>query len=224
MCGRLACWCSVRYKYESSTVHGQHRPGCDRLIPFLAANIEHHAREIIRSFHENAATSLRHTCIFTKFTGEAFDPLHLSGHMGSKTAIRPKSTATEMMKPAMASCKDIAKEHTQNGASIVEVLKLHKIHGACCTTKAELTLAGVHTLLDSFEPIHDVLLCQGEDVDPSAVAEFVHTVVAYREKLATAAAVSHCALALPKLNQKMEKQCKVLVRSYSLAKNLCLRR
>lgn len=39
----------------------------------------------------------------------------------TKTAIRPKSTAIEMMKPAMASCKDIAKEHTQNGASVVEV-------------------------------------------------------------------------------------------------------
>lgn len=28
-------------------------------------------------------------------------------------------------------------------------------------------VAGVHALLDSFEPIHGVLLCEGEDVDPS---------------------------------------------------------
>uniref|UniRef100_A0A0D9UWJ3 Uncharacterized protein n=1 Tax=Leersia perrieri TaxID=77586 RepID=A0A0D9UWJ3_9ORYZ len=31
-------------------------------------------------------------------------------------------------------------------------------------------VAGVHTLLDSFEPIHGVLLCEGEDVDPSLYA------------------------------------------------------
>lgn len=28
-------------------------------------------------------------------------------------------------------------------------------------------VSGVHTLLESFEPIHGVLLCEGEDVDPS---------------------------------------------------------
>ncbi|CAO2185552.1 unnamed protein product [Urochloa humidicola] len=28
-------------------------------------------------------------------------------------------------------------------------------------------VAGVHTLLDAFEPIHGVLLCEGEDIDPS---------------------------------------------------------
>ncbi|KAJ6960962.1 hypothetical protein NC653_038844 [Populus alba x Populus x berolinensis] len=28
-------------------------------------------------------------------------------------------------------------------------------------------VSGVHMLLDSFEPIHGVLLCEGEDVDPS---------------------------------------------------------
>lgn len=28
-------------------------------------------------------------------------------------------------------------------------------------------VAGVHTLLHSFEPIHGVLLCEGEDIDPS---------------------------------------------------------
>lgn len=28
-------------------------------------------------------------------------------------------------------------------------------------------VAGVHMLLDSFEPIHGVLLCEGEDIDPS---------------------------------------------------------
>ncbi|WVZ72171.1 hypothetical protein U9M48_020675 [Paspalum notatum var. saurae] len=28
-------------------------------------------------------------------------------------------------------------------------------------------VAGVHTMLDSFEPIHGVLLCEGEDIDPS---------------------------------------------------------
>ncbi|KAJ3700857.1 hypothetical protein LUZ61_004562 [Rhynchospora tenuis] len=28
-------------------------------------------------------------------------------------------------------------------------------------------VAGIHTLLDSFEPIHGVLLCEGEDIDPS---------------------------------------------------------
>ncbi|KAL6627476.1 hypothetical protein ACP70R_031202 [Stipagrostis hirtigluma subsp. patula] len=28
-------------------------------------------------------------------------------------------------------------------------------------------VAGVHTLLDSFEPIHGVLLCEGEDIDPA---------------------------------------------------------
>lgn len=28
-------------------------------------------------------------------------------------------------------------------------------------------VAGVHTLLESFEPIHGVLLCEGEDIDPS---------------------------------------------------------
>ena len=28
-------------------------------------------------------------------------------------------------------------------------------------------VAGVHALLDSFEPIHGVLLCEGEDIDPS---------------------------------------------------------
>nr|CAB3472288.1 unnamed protein product [Digitaria exilis] len=28
-------------------------------------------------------------------------------------------------------------------------------------------VSGVHTLLDSFEPIHGVLLCEGEDIDPS---------------------------------------------------------
>ncbi|KAJ7971243.1 Class I glutamine amidotransferase-like superfamily protein [Quillaja saponaria] len=28
-------------------------------------------------------------------------------------------------------------------------------------------VTGVHTLLDSFEPIHGVLLCEGEDIDPS---------------------------------------------------------
>lgn len=27
-------------------------------------------------------------------------------------------------------------------------------------------VTGVHNLLDSFEPIHGVLLCEGEDVDP----------------------------------------------------------
>ncbi|XP_072964999.1 putative glutamine amidotransferase GAT1_2.1 [Typha angustifolia] len=34
-------------------------------------------------------------------------------------------------------------------------------------------VAGVHMLLDSFEPIHGVLLCEGEDIDPSLYdAEF----------------------------------------------------
>ena len=28
-------------------------------------------------------------------------------------------------------------------------------------------VAGVHAMLDSFEPIHGVLLCEGEDIDPS---------------------------------------------------------
>ncbi|XP_066311244.1 putative glutamine amidotransferase GAT1_2.1 [Miscanthus floridulus] len=28
-------------------------------------------------------------------------------------------------------------------------------------------VVGVHALLDSFEPIHGVLLCEGEDIDPS---------------------------------------------------------
>ena len=28
-------------------------------------------------------------------------------------------------------------------------------------------VSGVHTLLESFEPIHGVLLCEGEDIDPS---------------------------------------------------------
>ena len=28
-------------------------------------------------------------------------------------------------------------------------------------------VSGVHMLLDSFEPIHGVLLCEGEDIDPS---------------------------------------------------------
>jgi gamma-glutamyl-gamma-aminobutyrate hydrolase PuuD len=28
-------------------------------------------------------------------------------------------------------------------------------------------VSGVHSLLDSFEPIHGVLLCEGEDVDPT---------------------------------------------------------
>ncbi|PNY03062.1 glutamine amidotransferase-like protein rp404-like protein, partial [Trifolium pratense] len=28
-------------------------------------------------------------------------------------------------------------------------------------------VSGIHTLLDSFEPIHGVLLCEGEDIDPS---------------------------------------------------------
>ncbi|XP_074580966.1 putative glutamine amidotransferase GAT1_2.1 [Curcuma longa] len=31
-------------------------------------------------------------------------------------------------------------------------------------------VAGVHTLLESFEPIHGVLLCEGEDIDPSHYA------------------------------------------------------
>jgi gamma-glutamyl-gamma-aminobutyrate hydrolase PuuD len=31
-------------------------------------------------------------------------------------------------------------------------------------------VAGVHTLLDSFEPIHGVLLCEGEDIDPALYA------------------------------------------------------
>uniref|UniRef100_J3KW92 Glutamine amidotransferase domain-containing protein n=1 Tax=Oryza brachyantha TaxID=4533 RepID=J3KW92_ORYBR len=167
-------------------------------------------------------------------------------------------------------------------------------------------VAGVHTLLDSFEPIHGVLLCEGEDVDPSlydggdagaglsaeqldadsshhqgvrrlaerfvpmafapdglvegfydpdaynpgegkfimglqfhpermrkpgsdefdypgcpkAYQEFVRAVVAYQERLAAAALLDRRAPASPKLNQEMEKQRKVLVRSFSLAKNL----
>ncbi|KAK4800652.1 hypothetical protein SAY86_021139 [Trapa natans] len=32
-------------------------------------------------------------------------------------------------------------------------------------------VSGVHTLLDSFEPIHGVLLCEGEDIDPSLYYE-----------------------------------------------------
>jgi gamma-glutamyl-gamma-aminobutyrate hydrolase PuuD len=28
-------------------------------------------------------------------------------------------------------------------------------------------VSGIHTLLDSFDPIHGVLLCEGEDIDPS---------------------------------------------------------
>ena len=28
-------------------------------------------------------------------------------------------------------------------------------------------VTGIHLLLDSFEPIHGVLLCEGEDIDPS---------------------------------------------------------
>lgn len=32
-------------------------------------------------------------------------------------------------------------------------------------------VAGVHTLLSSFEPIHGVLLCEGEDIDPSLYGE-----------------------------------------------------
>ncbi|CAK8542643.1 unnamed protein product [Lathyrus sativus] len=32
-------------------------------------------------------------------------------------------------------------------------------------------VSGVHMLLDSFEPIHGVLLCEGEDIDPSWYAE-----------------------------------------------------
>lgn len=28
-------------------------------------------------------------------------------------------------------------------------------------------VSGVHVLLESFEPIHGVLLCEGEDIDPS---------------------------------------------------------
>uniref|UniRef100_A0A0E0JDU1 Uncharacterized protein n=1 Tax=Oryza punctata TaxID=4537 RepID=A0A0E0JDU1_ORYPU len=56
---------------------------------------------------------------------------------------------------------------------------------------------------------------------PKAYQEFVRAVVAYQEKLAAAAAaVTHRAPVSPKLNQEMEKQRKVLVRSFSLAKNL----
>ncbi|KAF0905030.1 hypothetical protein E2562_000841 [Oryza meyeriana var. granulata] len=60
---------------------------------------------------------------------------------------------------------------------------------------------------------------------PKAYQEFVRAVVAYQEKLAAAAAnaaasLDRCAPASPKLNQEMEKQRKVLVRSFSLAKNL----
>uniref|UniRef100_A0A0E0FG05 Uncharacterized protein n=1 Tax=Oryza nivara TaxID=4536 RepID=A0A0E0FG05_ORYNI len=51
---------------------------------------------------------------------------------------------------------------------------------------------------------------------PMAYQAFVRAVVAYQEKLAAAAAMP----ASPKLNQEMEKQRKVLVRSFSLAKNL----
>uniref|UniRef100_A0A0E0BWV1 Uncharacterized protein n=1 Tax=Oryza meridionalis TaxID=40149 RepID=A0A0E0BWV1_9ORYZ len=51
---------------------------------------------------------------------------------------------------------------------------------------------------------------------PKAYQAFVRAVVAYQEKLAAAAAMP----ASPKLNQEMEKQLKVLVRSFSLAKNL----
>lgn len=32
-------------------------------------------------------------------------------------------------------------------------------------------VAGVHTFLSSFEPIHGVLLCEGEDIDPSLYGE-----------------------------------------------------
>ncbi|KAK4776235.1 hypothetical protein SAY87_024196 [Trapa incisa] len=32
-------------------------------------------------------------------------------------------------------------------------------------------VSGIHTLLDSFEPIHGVLLCEGEDIDPSLYYE-----------------------------------------------------
>ncbi|BAD61474.1 unknown protein [Oryza sativa Japonica Group] len=52
---------------------------------------------------------------------------------------------------------------------------------------------------------------------PMAYQAFVRAVVAYQEKLAAAAAAMP---ASPKLNQEMEKQRKVLVRSFSLAKNL----
>jgi gamma-glutamyl-gamma-aminobutyrate hydrolase PuuD len=32
-------------------------------------------------------------------------------------------------------------------------------------------VSGVHTLLDSFEPIHGVLLCEGEDIEPALYAD-----------------------------------------------------
>ena len=32
-------------------------------------------------------------------------------------------------------------------------------------------VSGVHMLLKSFEPIHGILLCEGEDIDPSYEAE-----------------------------------------------------
>ncbi|VAH56285.1 unnamed protein product [Triticum turgidum subsp. durum] len=165
-------------------------------------------------------------------------------------------------------------------------------------------VAGVHAMLDSFEPIHGVLLCEGEDIDPSlydarrdgdgegdalspeqleagvrrlaerfvpmalapdgliegfydpeayhpgegkfimglqfhpermrkegsdefdfpgcakAYQEFVRAVVAYQGKLAAAQVHLRSAVTTPhKLNQEMEKQRKVIVRSVSLAKN-----
>ncbi|XP_040375729.1 putative glutamine amidotransferase GAT1_2.1 isoform X2 [Oryza brachyantha] len=55
---------------------------------------------------------------------------------------------------------------------------------------------------------------------PKAYQEFVRAVVAYQERLAAAALLDRRAPASPKLNQEMEKQRKVLVRSFSLAKNL----
>jgi hypothetical protein len=56
-----------------------------------------------------------------------------------------------------------------------------------------------------------------------AYQEFVRAVVAYQAKLAAAAARGRnavTALAAPKLSHDMEKQRKVLVRSFSLAKNM----
>ncbi|KAM0912371.1 hypothetical protein ACQ4PT_012845 [Festuca glaucescens] len=61
---------------------------------------------------------------------------------------------------------------------------------------------------------------------PKAYREFVRAVVAYQAKLAEAATVpvrgrwAFSTVTMPKLSHDMEKQRKVLVRSFSLAKNM----
>ncbi|KAM0826686.1 hypothetical protein ACQ4PT_068715 [Festuca glaucescens] len=84
---------------------------------------------------------------------------------------------------------------------------------------------GVRRLVEQFVPMAfapDGLVEGGSTTRTLAYCEFVRAVVAYEAKLATVPARGRWAATMPKLSHDMEKQRKVLVRSFSLAKNMYL--